>query len=245
MRSRCGGLVGLAACVAACVVASAAGAPSIPGWVKPTAERTAKRWFGIPPVRLDAIALGNRVAIVATFSDVVRCRPCGSSDSRGVRGRIFRFSFDRATRSPWSATTLSIRRCASRSACYGDARHTTLAHGSDWKAVIGDVYGDGRLDQPWSCALLRPAVSHLPVDLDHSKIIETLDDAAAAACRAALGALARGDSPKTVLALLGTPDRRPGCWLYFWPPTRGSALVGARICFGDGRVSLIQRSVHG
>jgi hypothetical protein len=111
--------------------------------------------------------------------------------------------------------------------------------------VIGDVYADGRLDQAWSCALLRATVSHLPSDLDHSRIIETLDEAAAAACRAALGALARGDSPKTVVALLGTPDRRPGCWLYFWPPTRGSALIGARICFDDGRVSLIQRSVHG
>lgn len=245
VRSRCGGLVGLAACVAACVVASAAGATSVPGWVKPTTERTAKRWFGSTPVRLDAIDLGNRVAIVATFSDVVRCRPCGSPDSRGVRGRIFRFSFDRTTRSPWSATALSIRRCASRSACYAGAPHITLSDGSDWKAVIGDVYADGRLDQAWSCALLRATVSHLPSDLDHSRIIETLDEAAAAACRAALGALARGDSPKTVVALLGTPDRRPGCWLYFWPPTRGSALIGARICFDDGRVSLIQRSVHG
>ena len=144
VRSRCGGLIGLAACVAACVVASAAGATSVPGWVKPTTERTAKRWFGRTPVRLDAIDLGNRVAIVATFSDVVRCRPCGSPDSRGVRGRIFRFSFDRTTRSPWSATALSIRRCASRSACYAGAPHITLSDGSDWKAVIGDVYADGR-----------------------------------------------------------------------------------------------------
>jgi hypothetical protein len=111
--------------------------------------------------------------------------------------------------------------------------------------VIADVYADGRLDQPWSCALLRPAVSHLAGDLDHSKIIETLDDAAAAACRTALGALARSDSRKTVLALLGAPNRWPGCWLYYWPPARSSALIGARICFDDGRVSLIQRSVHG
>ena len=77
VRPRFGGLVALAACVAACVAASAAGATSVPGWVKPTTERTAKRWFGITPVRLDAIDLGNRVAIVATFSDLVRCRPCG------------------------------------------------------------------------------------------------------------------------------------------------------------------------
>jgi hypothetical protein len=111
--------------------------------------------------------------------------------------------------------------------------------------VIGDVYADGRLDQAWPCASLRATVSHLPVDADRSNVIETLDDAAAAACRAALGALARGDSSKTVTALLGTPDRRPGCWLYFWPLTRGSALIGARICFDDCRVSLIQRSVHG
>jgi hypothetical protein len=111
--------------------------------------------------------------------------------------------------------------------------------------VIRDVYADGRLDERWPCASLRATVSRLPDDLDYSKLVETVTNAAAAACRGALGALARGDSPKTVAALLGTPDRRPGCWLYSWPPTSGSALVGARICFNDGRVSLVQRSVHG
>lgn len=118
--------------------------------------------------------------------------------------------------------------------------HTTLPDTGSWKAVARD-FQDGRLDQPRSCGSLRAALPHLPQDLTASTIYDT----AAAACRDALGALDPGDSSTTVRALLGVPDRRPACWLYSWPATRASALTGARICFDDGRVSLVQRSVHG
>ena len=232
--------IALAVCVAALAVAPTAGAKP-PDWVKPAAEATAKRWFGTRPVRLDAIELPHRVAVVVTFPRVVRCGPCvGPPGTSGLRGRIFRFSFDRMTHATRNGNTLTIRGCRTRSACYGDLPHTTLPDTSSWKAVARD-FEDGRLDQPRSCALLRATLAHLPHDLTHSTIYETT----AAACRDALGALDPGDPPATVRALLGAPDRRPGCWLYSWPATPASALVGARICFNDGRVSLAQRSVHG
>ena len=35
---------------------------------------------------------------------------------------------------------------------------------SEWKAVIQDFYGNGRLDHAWSCRTLTAAVAHLPTD---------------------------------------------------------------------------------
>jgi hypothetical protein len=133
-----------------------------------------------------------------------------------------------------------FRGCSTRSSCYDDMPHATLPDAGSWQAVARDLQ-DGRFDHPWSCASLRTALVHVPSDLTRS----TISGAAAAACRDALGTLDPGDPPATVRALLGAPDRHPGCWLYSWPPTPASALVGARICFKDGRVSLVQRSVHG
>ena len=232
--------IALAVCVAALAVVPAARAKP-PDWVKPAAEATAKGWFGLRPVRLDAIELAHRVAVVATFPRIVKCGQCtGAPGTSAVRGRIFRFSFDRTTHSARYGNTLTIRRCRTRSSCYDDMPHTTLPDTSSWKAVARDLQ-DGRLDQPRSCGSLRALLAHLSKGLIGSPIY----DMAAAACRDALGALGAGDPPATVRALLGAPDRRPGCWLYSWPATPASALVGARICFKDGRVSLVQRSVHG
>ena len=71
------------------------------------------------PVRLDAIELPHRVAVVATFPRIVRCGPCtGPPGTSGVRGRSFRFSFDRTTHSTRNGNTLTIRRCRTRSTCY-------------------------------------------------------------------------------------------------------------------------------
>lgn len=113
------------------------------------------------------------------------------------------------------------------------------------RAVVNDVYSDGRLDRSWSCATLRAAAKRLPHDMDRSDIVRKIDIAAAAACRTALAVLSEGDSQAKVRSLLGKPDRQPRCWFYRWPPTSASSLVGARICFTDGRVSLVQRSLHG
>lgn len=232
--------IALAVCVAALAVVPTAGAKP-PDWVRPAAQATAIRWFGVQPVRLDAIELPHRVAVVATFPRVVRCGPCGAPPgASGVQGRIFRFSFDRTTHSSSNGRTVIFRGCRTRSSCYDDLPHTTLPDTSSWKAVVRD-FQDGRLDRRWSCASLRAALAHLPHGLTRS----TVSDTVAAACRDALGALDPGDSPAAVRALLGAPDRHPRCWLYSWPPTPASALVGARICFADGHVFLVQRSVHG
>lgn len=125
------------------------------------------------------------------------------------------------------------------------ASRVTASEQGDPKAVIKDLYADGRFDHRWSCATLRATVKRLPHDQTHSDIVQTVDNTTAATCRQALAAVARGDSRAMVRSLLGPPDRQPGCWLYQWPPTSTSSLVGARICFTHGRVSLVQRSVHG
>lgn len=125
-------------------------------------------------------------------------------------------------------------------------KHRTVPseHG-DPVAVINDAYTDGRLDHRWSCGTLRATAKRLPHDMDRSDLVQKIDTATAATCRNALAAISRGNSPAEVRSLLGQPDRQPSCWLYRWPATNTSALVGARICFTHGRVSRIQRSVHG
>ena len=183
-----------------------------PGLGQPTTERTAKRWFGITPVRLDAIDLGNRVAIVATFSDLVRCRPCGPGFAQSPRSH---FPFQLRPNHPLAVECHGPLDQAVR-VTFRLLRGRATHHPLGWErleSLIGDVYADGRLDQAWPCASLRATVSHLPVDADRSNVIETLDDAAAAACRAALGALARGDSSKRSPRSWARPTADPdaGC----------------------------------
>jgi hypothetical protein len=161
-------------CIAVAFGAQAAVAAGAPPWVRPTAERTAQLWFGAKPVRLDAVDLEHRIAVIATFPAEVRCGSCSRPPgAAGMRGRIFRFSLDRKTHSAWHGSTLAIRRCASRPACYDGAPHTTLHEAVSGRGVLRDVL-DGRLDRVWSCASLRAALDRAPKDLVRSKAIEML-----------------------------------------------------------------------
>lgn len=114
-----------------------------------------------------------------------------------------------------------------------------------WRGVLQDVY-DGRLDRVWPCGALRTAIAHLPVDGPmYSKIPAQLARAAAAACGAQLESVAVGAPRAAVDEALGRPDvGGPRCHVWRWDPESG-ALDGARICFADGRATLVQTALHG
>jgi hypothetical protein len=121
---------------------------------------------------------------------------------------------------------------------------TKLAVSRDGRAVLDDAYS-GRLDRHWSCGSLRAAYRRLPSDpAAYSTIPALIGDAAGKACDAALKSVHVGSKEHEVTASLGVPDRTPRCWLYRWPPGAGAA-DGARICFANGRATIVQIAVHG
>lgn len=127
--------------------------------------------------------------------------------------------------------------------CGGGARHPAVSR--DGKAVLRDAY-DGRLDRSWSCGSLRAAVRRLPSSTPtYATLPAQVTAAAGRACDTALAHVAVGAPAREVRSALGRPDRSPRCLLYRWPPAPGSAVDGARICFASGRVSSLQRAVHG
>jgi hypothetical protein len=114
-----------------------------------------------------------------------------------------------------------------------------------YRDVFHDVY-DGRLDTSWSCAALRTAIAHLPVDGPvYSRLPGVLARAAAPACDNALTGLAAGAPKAAVVAALGRPDvARARCPVWRWRPESG-AVDGARICFAHGRATAVETAVHG
>ena len=114
-----------------------------------------------------------------------------------------------------------------------------------WRGVLRDVY-DGRLDRVWSCGALRTAIAHLPADGPmYSAIPGVLARAAAPMCTAQLAGIPRGAPRFAVDEAFGTPSfGGPRCPVWRWAPESGS-VDGARICFANGRATLVQTAVHG
>jgi hypothetical protein len=108
----------------------------------------------------------------------------------------------------------------------------------DWSAH-GDVKDDH------ACAAILIATEHLPSSPPvYSTVRGDLDRAAARWCapHGSLGDLRPGMSDADVAAIAGRPrTAHPRCWLY--PATRDHD--GRRVCFTNGRVTTLQRSVHG
>lgn len=105
------------------------------------------------------------------------------------------------------------------------------------KPTQRDVYrdvSDDRLDRVWPCAALRAAIAH-----------QQLARATARVCDAQVAEIARGAPRFAVEDGLGPPSSGgPRCPVWRWDPAGGS-IDGARICFTNGRATLIQRAVHG
>jgi hypothetical protein len=114
-----------------------------------------------------------------------------------------------------------------------------------WRGVLRDVY-DGRLDRAWSCGALRTAISHLPVDGPmYSAIPELLARAAAPVCTAQIAGIPRGAPRFAVDEAFGEPSAGgPRCPVWRWAPESG-AVDGVRVCFANGRATLVQTAVHG
>jgi hypothetical protein len=126
--------------------------------------------------------------------------------------------------------------------CGGSAKQLVVSR--DGRAVLSDAY-DGKLDRNWSCGSLRAAYRRLPPDPPtYSAIPGLIGDAAGKACDAAIDHVRVGVKEHDVAVALGMPDRTPRCWLYRWPPGTGG-LDGARVCFANGRATIVQFAVHG
>jgi hypothetical protein len=141
--------------------------------------------------------------------------------------------------------------------CGSSHRHLEkLAVSDDGRTVIQDAY-DGHLDRDWSCGSLRAAYKRLPKDGVSSTLPVVIARAVAEACDAALKSVHVRMTTASVRVALGSPDKAGRCWRFSWPPAdagqsvlddpskRRSAVDGARACFNDGRVSLLQTAVHG
>lgn len=114
-----------------------------------------------------------------------------------------------------------------------------------WHGVLRDSF-DGNLDRVYPCGVLRAAIGHLPTSPPtYSTLPAVLGRAASAACSAALAGLPRGAPRFGVLAALGRPTRvGPRCAVWLWAPYE-RAVDGVRVCFAQGRATLVQTALHG
>ena len=68
---------------------------------------------------------------------------------------------------------------------------------------------------------------------------------ASASCVTALAGLHAGSPRIAATEALGAPSSGGArCSVWRWPPATG-AIDGARICFADGRATLVQTAQHG
>ena len=117
----------------------------------------------------------------------------------------------------------------------------------EWHAVINDWEDNGRITQPHSCGSVVVAVGALTrfsSPATFTDVVHALDRYAGTVCthHPQLDRIEVGMTNGQVAAIAGMP-RTPGpnCWLY--PVT--SRHDGRRVCFTNGRATLVQISVHG
>lgn len=113
-----------------------------------------------------------------------------------------------------------------------------------YRDVLRDVQ-DGHLETSRSCAALRTAIAHLPVDgPTYSRLPGLLTRAAAGACDTALTGLAPGAPRAAFYAALGQASfGGPRCPVWRWRP-ESRAVDGARVCFTHGRATAVQTALH-
>jgi hypothetical protein len=131
--------------------------------------------------------------------------------------------------------------------CNGQARPKLTnrpVSASDWKAVLNDWYDDGRIEGRYSCAATVIASSQLPADPGaYSDVEHVLEQYARKVCvrPGDLKAVRLGMADSDVAAVAGAPRLPPvGCWYY--PVTLKRS--GLRVCFKDGRASIVQVALH-
>jgi len=123
----------------------------------------------------------------------------------------------------------------------------------EWLAVLNDWLDDTRIEHSHSCGAVVEAVAQVSAQahskaphpsLAYRQAFAAFDHYAATVCprHGQLGKIKLGMTDGEVAAVAGMPRTpRLSCWLY--PVTR--AHDGRRVCFTNGRVSLVQLSKHG
>jgi hypothetical protein len=115
---------------------------------------------------------------------------------------------------------------------------------AEWKAVLNDWYDDGRIEGSYSCGAAVIAASHLPPDpVAYSDVQQVVDGYARKACvrPGDLEAVRVGMADSDVAAFAGAPRLPPvSCWYYPVTIKRN----GLRVCFKDGRASIVQAALH-
>ena len=115
---------------------------------------------------------------------------------------------------------------------------------TEWKAVLNDWFDDGRIEGRYSCAAIVIATSHLPADqMTYGDALQVLERYTATVCirPGDFDVIHVGMTDTDIAALSGAPQLPAyGCWYY--PVT--NKREGLRVCFKNGRASLVQRVVH-
>jgi hypothetical protein len=124
--------------------------------------------------------------------------------------------------------------------------------GKESSAVINDWLDDGRVDGHHSCGAVVEAVAKISAlahsraehpSLAYHRAISAFDRYAGDVCpsKPQLGKIVVGMTDAEVARIAGMPRTpRLRCWLYAVTRDRD----GRRVCFSDGRVALVQVSVH-
>lgn len=134
--------------------------------------------------------------------------------------------------------------CASSPAAQPDGH---VIKGAEWRAVVDDWVADGHLDHRHSCGAVIVALARLrslSYPASYVRAALDLDRYAGTVCprHGRIDKIVVGMTDGAVANLAGMPRTpRLNCWLYAVTRTH----TGRRVCFTNGRVSLVQISVHG
>ena len=122
----------------------------------------------------------------------------------------------------------------------------------EWLGVLNDWLDDTRIEHPHSCGAVVEAVAQVSTqahsnapqpNFSYRQAVATFDRYAATVCprHGRPDKIKLGMTDGEVAVVAGMPRTpRLNCWLY--PVTR--AHDGRRVCFTNGRVSLVQVSKH-
>jgi len=121
--------------------------------------------------------------------------------------------------------------------------------GRQWRAAISDYYAFG-LSGADSCAATVVARTHLPPRFkEGTAIVHAFDLHERAVCTGTANPLSAiaGMTDAQIADMFGPPipwRSGPRCWDYH-ASKAGTSVDGVRICFRQGVVSEVQRSMHG
>jgi hypothetical protein len=137
--------------------------------------------------------------------------------------------------------------CGGHAAAPAPSKPVSVA---EWRAVVTDWLSDRKMSRRHSCAAVVVARSELTMtDVTYSPIFAVLNRYERSVCPQPTNVwgVVAGMTDRQVVAIAGAPVpglSGPRCWVYKHNKP-GTSVDGARYCFTDGRVTLVQTAVHG